>query len=93
MDDKPDRTLSGIVWRNIHIDDMNKTIIVVGIRAKEDYVFALKKDNTALLDSLKEALGVVCNLCKRLNPQHAGCTECPVTDDWRETIRKAEASS
>ena len=83
---KPNRVLSEQVAKNIHIDDLNKALIVVGIRAKEDYVSTLKNTNAALLDNLEEALEVVCTLCVRLNPQHAGCTGCQDTNHWRETI-------
>jgi DNA/RNA-binding domain of Phe-tRNA-synthetase-like protein len=39
------RILSNRVASNIHIDDFNKAMIVVAIRAKEDYVAQLKEKN------------------------------------------------
>lgn len=56
MDDKPNRSLSQGVWENIHIDDLNKAIIVVGIRAKEDYVATLETTRTDLLEVLDDLL-------------------------------------
>ncbi len=53
---KPNRVLSGQVWKNIHIDDLNKALIVVGIRAKEDYVATLENTKADLLEALQVAL-------------------------------------
>ena len=39
---KPDRTLSNQVASNIHIDDFNKAMIVVGIRRKEETIAHLE---------------------------------------------------
>jgi hypothetical protein len=43
------RILSNRVASNIHIDDFNKAMIVVAIRAKEEYVLQLQTEQDSLL--------------------------------------------
>ncbi len=48
---EPNRIMSNMVWDNIHIDNFNKAIITVGIRAKEEYVANLEQ---AVIDLVKD---------------------------------------
>lgn len=53
---KPNRGLSQAVWENIHIDDLNKAIIVTGIRAQEEYIATLRNTRADLLEALNGLL-------------------------------------
>ena len=49
------RVLSNRVANNIHIDDFNKAMIVVAIRAKEEYVLQLQEKNERLIEGIRDA--------------------------------------
>ena len=85
---KPDRTLSEIVHRNIHIDDLNKAIIVVGIRAKEDYVATLETTKADLLQVLDDLLMHLWDNRKRNVKKDYSLMVAEVSA--REAIRKAK---
>jgi ribosomal protein L40E len=43
-----------------------------------------------LYEALKEANITICNLCKRLNPQHENCTSCSDRELRLAAINKAD---
>ena len=45
---KPNRDLSNWISGNIHIDALNKAIIVTRVRGKEDVIAQLEEENDAL---------------------------------------------
>ena len=44
----------------------------------------------ALYDDLQETTDVICDLCRRLNPQHKHCNSCEDQERWRKSLAKAE---
>ena len=54
---------------------------------------ALFASAEGLLDELEEADAVLCQMCKRLNPQHADCTSCDDHDSRLAAIAKAYGES
>lgn len=47
----------------------------------------------ALLDGMEEADGIICLLCKRLNPQHENCVSCRDRDVRVQDIANAKGES
>ncbi|HUW46160.1 MAG TPA: hypothetical protein VMW50_10255 [Dehalococcoidia bacterium] len=52
-------------------------------------LMAASKD---LYDELVEADETICQLCKRLNPQHENCTSCGERENRRKAIAKTESN-
>lgn len=46
----------------------------------------LQQCNADLLAALEETLHQLCDCCRRLNPQHAGCTSCQGTEQARAAL-------
>ena len=53
------RDLSNWIGDNIHIDELNKAIIAVRVRGKEDFIAALQTANADLLEALENLSGAV----------------------------------
>ena len=58
---KVDRVLSQIIWEHRHIDDLNKALLVVLVRNKEEYVAKLETK----LENLQEVLDAELSLRPR----------------------------
>ena len=66
---EPNRSLSNWIWRNRHIDEFNKAVLVVRVRAYEEIITDLETEVQTLLepcdcgeqlaDELMKALGAV----------------------------------
>ena len=46
-----------------------------------------------LKECLEDALLIICNLCRRLNPQHKDCDYCGDISAYRTVLSKAEGNS
>jgi len=92
-------------WRVVNHQWKGKTEdMVIHVETAEDVVAEVYSEANAsliaaaprLYKELKEADRVICELCKRLNPQHAtadhgkGCDWCVERDSRLEALTKAE---
>jgi hypothetical protein len=57
---------------------------------KSEDVEKLEQLNAEMLEMLKIQDNMICEFCKRLNPQHENCIDCPGRDQTKSIIEKVE---
>ncbi len=60
-------------------------------QANAELICRAVNSHDALVEALEVAEREICQLCKRLNPQHENCTSCDGMDDIKQALVKATA--